>query len=487
MLKQLQIPSIAIFMCAMVAAWAGCARPADTTKPTPAVQVVVTTPVKKSIVKWDEYVGRFDAVDFVEVRARVSGYLQSIHFEEGQIVKKGDLLCVVDPRPYAADLNRAKAQLVEAKASLAQATARLAEARALRTKAEAGQEYDRSRLERSTKLLPTNTITQEEYDQQKSELLQADADVEGAKAQIETSNAGIATANAAIATSQSAVEIAELNLEYTRVIAPITGRVSRRDVTEGNLISGGSLQSTLLTTIVSLDPIHCYFDADEQAFLKYMRLAMEGKRQSSRDAKNPVYVALADEKGGFPHKGHMDFVDNRMDPNTGTMRGRAIFRNPDLALTPGLFARLRLPGSGKYDAVLVPDSAIGNDQSEKFVFVVDADRKIRRQLVEIGPTSSGLRVVKKGLNGSEQIVLRGLQRIHPGVEVATTVERIEAKSSDGLPDDYQPVPKEEWISMHPSMSAERQRISLTNAMMDAEPNSRHAGDGPAKPASHDAK
>jgi len=409
---------------------------------------VVTTPIKKSIVEWDEYVGRFDAVDFVEVRARVSGYLQSIHFEEGQIVNEGDLLFIIDPRPFAAELNRAKAQVVEAKANLAQSTAKLAEARALKSKAEAGLYFQQTRLARSRKVLPTGAITQEEFDQQQSELLQAQAEVQGALAQIETSNAGIATANASLVTAEAAVAIAELNLEYTRVIAPIRGRVSRREVTEGNLISGGTSQSTLLTTIALLDPIHCYFDADEQAFLKYARLAQEGKRQSSRDVKNPVYVALGDEKNGFRHKGHMDFVDNRLDPNTGTMRARAIFPNPDRFLTPGLFARLRLPGSGKYEAVLVPDSAIGTDQSEKFVFVVDSNNKVHRQLVEIGPMASGLRIIRKGIDGSERIVLRGLQRVRPGVEVVAAVEKIEAKSGDGLPDDYQPVPKEQWISIH---------------------------------------
>jgi RND family efflux transporter MFP subunit len=470
-----------------VAAWAGCARHAAPVKETPAVQVVVTTPVKKSIVEWDEYVGRFDAVDFVEVRARVSGYLQSIHFEEGQVVKQGDLLCVIDPRPFAAELNRAKAQTVEAKANLAQSTARLAEAQAQKSKAEAGLDYAQTRLARSKKLLPGNTITQEEFDQQQSELLQAQADVEGAKALIETAKAGIATATASIATAQSAVEIAALNLEYTRVISPITGRISRRDVTEGNLIGGGSLQSTLLTTIVSLDPIHCYFDADEQAFLKYTRLAMEGKRRSSRDVKNPVYVALGDEKDGFRHQGHMDFVDNRLDPNTGTMRARAIFANPDHTLTPGLFARLRLPGSGKYDAVLVPDSAIGNDQSEKFVFVVDANNKVRRQLVEIGPRASGLRIIRKGLDGSERIVLRGLQRVRPGIDVVATVQKVEAKSSDGLPDDYQPVPKEQWISIHPQTHRERPQVSLTNATSESTNIPAAQGKTPPSPVPQEAK
>jgi RND family efflux transporter MFP subunit len=218
-------------------------------------------------------------------------------------------------------------------------------------------------------------------------------------------------------------------------------------VTEGNLINGGTIQSTLLTTIVSLDPIHVYFDADEQAFLKYTRLAMEGKRQSSREVKNPVYFALADERSGYPHKGHMDFVDNRMDPNTGTMRGRAIFRNADLALTPGLFARLRLPGSAPYEAVLAPDSAIGSDQSVKYVLIVDAENKVRRQPVEIGPMSHGLRVVRSGLDGSERIVLRGLQRVRPGMQVTPIVEGIKSNGDNGLPDSYTPVPKEEWIAL----------------------------------------
>jgi RND family efflux transporter MFP subunit len=437
----------------------GCARVDEQTAPPPHVQVVVATPIKKQIVEWDEYVGRLDAVDLVEIRARVSGYLQSIHFEEGQVVNKGDLLCVIDPRPFVADLDRAKAQHEEAKANLTFSKAQLEVAKAEVVSADASLDYARRRVDRSRTLVAGNTISQEELELRQSEFLQAQAVVVGRKAQVESSQAAIATATAAVATAESAVGIAELNLDYTRVIAPIAGRVSQRDVTEGNLISGGTLQSTLLTTIVSLDPIHCYFDADEQSFLKYTRLAMEGKRQSSREVKNPVYIALADEPKGFPHKGHMDFVDNRMDPNTGTLRARAIFANPDHTLTPGLFARLRLPGSGKYEAVLVPDSAVGHDQSEKFVLVVDGENKVQRQVVEIGPISSGLRVVRKGLDGTERIVLRGLQRVRPGIEVKPTAEILELKSDDGLPNDYQPVPKEEWISIRRKSDADVQPSS----------------------------
>jgi membrane fusion protein, multidrug efflux system len=454
---------LAIVGVILIAFIGGCSRPTANSQPQPAVQVVVATPIKKAIVEWDEYVARFDAVDFVEVRARVSGYLESIHFVEGQIVKKGALLCIIDPRPFEAELSRAQAQLEEAKANMAQSTAQVAEARAQRSRAEASLDYTRRRLDRSKQLRLGNVITQEELDLQQSELLQSQADVEGAGAKIVSSQAAVSTASATVASAEAAIKIAQLNLEYTRVIAPITGRVSRRDVTEGNLISGGTMQSTLLTTIVSLDPIHAYFDADERAYLKYTRLAQQGKRASSRDAKNPVYVALADEKTGFPHKGHMDFVDNRMDPNTGTMRGRAIFANADLSLTPGLFARLRLPGSGKYEAVLAPDSAIANDQSEKFVFVVDANNKVRRQAVEIGPTSNGLRIIRKGLNGSERIVLRGLQRLRSGIDVVPTAEKLLVKSDNQLPDNYEPVSKEASISIHPETPVGGQSVALNKS------------------------
>ncbi|HUQ70991.1 MAG TPA: efflux RND transporter periplasmic adaptor subunit, partial [Planctomycetaceae bacterium] len=244
---------------------------------------------------------------------------------------------------------------------------------------------------------------------------------------------------------KSLLDIAQLNLEYTEVRAPVTGRISSRLVTEGNLIVGGTGQPTLLTTIVSLDPIYCVFDADEQSFLKYNRLMREGKRPSSRDVKNPVYVGLADEPHQYPHQGHMDFVDNRLDAETGTLRGRAILPNKDLSLTPGLFARLRLPGSGRYDAILIPDLAVGTDQSEKYVFVIDEQDTIRRQAVELGPIVRGLRIVRTGLDGSEQIVLRGLQRVQPGVVVQAKPETIVMKD-DGLPLDAEPLPPENWLT-----------------------------------------
>jgi len=429
---------------------AGCGQmtkpPAAAPPPTP---VTVARPVVMPIVEWDEYTGRLEAINSVEVRARVSGYLGSTHFSEGQMVKQGDLLAIIDPRPFRAELNGANARLEESKAKLAEAQSLLKQAEAERANSNAQLTLANSRLERSRRLVQSNTIQKEELEIRASEHAQATAALEAANASIESANAGIATAKAAIETARSNVEMASLNLQYTQIRAAVTGRISRRYVTEGNLISGGSSQSTLLTTIVSTSPIHCYFDANEQAFLKYMRLSREGKRESSRDVKNPVMVALVDEPG-YPHTGHMDFVDNRIDPNTGTMRGRAILSNKDGMLTPGLFVKVRLPGSGRYNAVLIPDSAIGSDQSEKFVYTTNASGAIERKDVVLGPISHGLRVVRSGLDGTELIVTRGLQRVRPGATVKPTEEVIEARNDENLPDEYTPVPKKDWLSKPPA-------------------------------------
>lgn len=426
----------------------GCRERADQNGPPLSARVTVAQPLVMSIVEWDQYTGRLDAIDSVEVRARVSGYLQSTHFNEGQLVEKGDLLAIVDPRPFEVELNAAEARQEESTARLEEAKSLLKQAEAEKADADAQLTLANSRLFRARQLKERNAISDEELDVRESEQLQATAAIEAANAAVESAKAGIATAQAAVDTARANIESAELNLQYTRVRAPITGRISRRYVTEGNLISGGTNQSTLLTSIVSLRPIHVYFDANEQAFLKYVRLSQQGKRGSSRDVKNPVYVALVDETG-FPHTGHMDFVDNQLDPNTGTMRGRAILPNDDGVLTPGLFVKLRIPGSGKYDAVLIPDSAVGSDQSEKFVYVLQGENNVERRQIMLGPISHGLRVVREGLDGSEQIVTSGLQRIYPGVMVDPTVETLVAKPDEGLPDDYVPVPKEEWLSRQP--------------------------------------
>ncbi len=433
--------AVAVVPFAMIRRQPAAAPPAAP----PTAEVVVAQPITKRIVEWDEYTGRLEPTEFVEVRARVGGYLQEIHFVEGQIVRQGDLLCVIDPRPYASAVRREEAAVRETRAQLGQAESELARSQAEKKEADARLALESQRFHRARQLVGGNTITKEDYDIRESALAQAQALAESADANIVTTRAAIEVAVAAVGAAEASLDSANIQLNYTQVKAPVSGRVSNRAVTEGNLISGGAADSTLLTTIVSLDPIHVTFDADEAAFLKYQRLAAEGTRASSRDAKNPVYLALADE-ANFPHRGHMDFVDNRMDPNTGTMRGRAILRNPDFMLTPGLFARVRLPGSGEYDAVLIPDLAIISDQSQKFVFVVAQDGTIRRQQVEIGGVSSGLRIVSHGLKGDEQIIVRGLQRVRPGLKAKPTVETLAVRTDDGLPDHYEPVPESEWIS-----------------------------------------
>jgi RND family efflux transporter MFP subunit len=352
--------------------------PANKDQPAPAAslpKVTISRPVVREIIEWDEYTGRLEATESVEVRARVNGYLQSIHFKDGAIVKRGDLLFVIDPRPYQAELDRVTAEL-----QLAQARLELA----------------KSDYARAQKLLQFRAISQEEADTRAATERQAQESVEAGRA---------------------AVKAAKLNVEFTRVTAPITGRISRKLVTEGNLINGGTAEATLLTTIVSMDPIYVYFEADERSYLKYARLSQNGKGPSSRAARTPVYLALADEKG-FPRKGYIDFVDNRLDPRTGTMTGRAVFSNADLALTPGLFGRVRLQGSTPYEAILVPDEAVGSDQTQKFLFVMNGDNTVEYRMVQLGPLVHGFRVIREGLKPDDWLIVSGLQRAKTGATVS---------------------------------------------------------------------
>lgn len=355
---------------------AGC-RPAPAPMEMPPPEVTVAHPLQREVIEWDEYTGRLHAIDEVEIRARVSGYLESVHFIEGAIVEKGDLLFVIDPRPFEAVLRAAKAEYSRAQARL---------------------DLARNDLKRAETLLADKAISAEDYDTRSKTVQQSTAEVEAARA---------------------AIESAELDVEFTHIRAPIRGRTSRHYVTEGNLISGGLSSSTLLTTIVSLDPIHCYFDVSERAMLKYTRLSLSGARASSRNAANPVFISLADEDG-FVHEGRMNFVDNQIDPNTGTLRGRAIFPNPEDLLLPGLFVRLRLIGSGRYDAIQIPDSAIATDQSRKFVYVVDASNTVSMKEVKSGRIIDGLRVIEEGLTVDDVIVVAGLQRARPGAVVVPT-------------------------------------------------------------------
>jgi RND family efflux transporter MFP subunit len=353
----------------------GCKSEATTAQEAPAPQVSVASALERDVTEWDEFTGRLEAVESVEVRPRVTGYIESVNFTEGSTVKKGDLLFVIDPRPYQAELSKAEAELARAVARSELAVA------------------DEGR---SAKLLDIKAVSREEYDSRVNGSREAKADVAAARA---------------------AVDSAKLNLEFTRITAPISGRVSKAAVTAGNLVTGGSNTAALLTTVVSLDPMYVTFEGDEQIYLKYNELARRGERASSRDEPNPVLMGLANEDG-YPHHGAMVFVDNQVDPRTGTIRARASFENKDGFLTPGLFARVKLLGHNSYRAVLVDDRAIGTDQSQKFVYVIDAQNKVTYRPVTVGRLSDGLRIVQKGLQSGEIVVVNGLQRVRPGVVVA---------------------------------------------------------------------
>ena len=359
----------------------GC-RSADAPPAPMPPAVVVASPLVIRMTEWDEYTGVFEATDTVDVRARVDGYLDSIHFRDGAIVKPGDLLFVVDPRPYEAVLEGARADVVRAQTRLELAT---------------------TDFTRGEALFAIRGISQEDFDRR-------------AQARKE--------AEAALIVASATERTAALNVEFTQVRAPLGGRISRKFVSVGNVISGGQAGSTLLTTIVAVDPIQFVFDASESDYLKYNRMNASGERRTSRDTANPVRIRLLDEPS-FTHVGKMDFVDNRVDPATGTIRGRALVPNPNGFLTPGQYGRLQLIGSGEFDALLVPDSAILSDQSQRFVWTLGKDDVPEQRVVEPGNIERGLRIVRAGLQRDDRIVINGMQRVRPGARVTPTNGRIE--------------------------------------------------------------
>jgi RND family efflux transporter MFP subunit len=345
--------------------------------PPPAPQVTVAAVVGRDVADWDEFTGRFEAVNSVDVRPRVSGYVQRVTFAEGATVRKNDVLFVIDPRPYEAEVARAEAEVERARTRAQLAT---------------------SELERAQRLVSTQAISREEYDSRTSGLAESGADIRSAEAALKT---------------------ARLNLEWTTVRAPISGRVGRAEVTTGNLVQAGMPSSTRLTTIVSLDPIHVYFDADEQAYLRFIGSAPARGGGATTLARRPLLIGLANE-AGFPHEGVVDFVDNRLDPTAGTIRVRAVVPNRDRRFTPGLFARAKLTAGNQYAATLVDDRAIGTDQDRKFVLVLKPDSSVEYRAVTLGATVDGLRVVKDGLMAGEDIVINGLQRVRPGMKVVAS-------------------------------------------------------------------
>jgi RND family efflux transporter MFP subunit len=368
---------IAAAMVAIAPALAACgqsaSQPQSAAPPPP--QVTVAKPVTKMIAEQDEYVGRFVAVESVEVRARVSGYLDAIHFQDGQIVKKGDLLFTIDRRPFAATLAQAQASLAQARANLA---------------------FAESDLARAQNVAVGAVITQQTFDQR----MQAKR-----------------VAQAAVAAQDAAVSQATLDFEFTELRAPVSGRIGDRRVSTGNLVTGGASGNTsLLATIESIDPIRFEFTLDEASYLRYGRLAKDGTDAPDHGLTVPIKLKLIDERG-FSHEGRMDFIDNAIDRSFGTIRARAVFANPKSTFTPGMFARVEVAAAPPGEALLVPDAAIGSEQVGKFVLVVDAENVARPKRVTLGPVVDGLRVVTEGLAPDDNVIINGLMRARPGVKV----------------------------------------------------------------------
>jgi len=346
-------------------------------------EVTVAPVVQRVVADWDDFTGHFEAVNSVDVRPRVGGFVQRVAFTEGATVHQGDVLFIIDQRPYQAEVARAEAVLAQA-----------------RTR----NQLAAVELERAQKLVSTQAISREELDARSSSRAEGDGAVRAAEA---------------------ALRLARLNLDWTVVRAPISGRVGRAEITQGNLVQSGPPSPTLLTTIVSLDPIYVYFDTDEQSYLKYMGGV------SARSGR-PVLIGLANESG-FPHQGTLNFVDNRIDGSSGTIRARALLSNPNAQLTPGLFARVRLLGSDRHLATLVRDQAIGTDQDRKFVLILKSDNTVEYRPVVTGRVVDGLRVVESGLTPNERVVVNGLMRVRPGMKVTAKNDTVVAQAAAPAP------------------------------------------------------
>lgn len=358
---------------------------------------VSVAPVTKRVVQeFDEFTARLEAIDTVDIRARVAGTLDKVHFREGQKVKKGEVLFTIDPRPFAMAAARVEAQIAAARTQWGLA---------------------KSELARAEKLLPMQAISLQEVDQLRAAVRNGETSMQAAQAELNN---------------------ARLNLSFTRITSPIDGRISRAAVTPGNLVNAGD---PILTTIVSMDRVYAYFDASEATYLKYVHAARDGTRPSSRDTANPVLMGLSDEQG-YPHKGSMDFVDNRLNPATGSMRARAVFDNADGQFTPGLSARIKLIGSGTYEATLVPDRAITTDQTRKIVMVVGANNMVEPREVKPAALMDGMRVVT-GVKAGENIIVDGLQRAFPGAPVTPQMMKVDEKGMPVVAVPPAPAQKEE--------------------------------------------
>jgi RND family efflux transporter MFP subunit len=359
----------------------------------PPPTVTVAQPAKRTVSDYDEYVGRFTAVNSVEVRARVSGYLDKINFKDGQLVKQGDLLFTIDKRSFQIALDQAQANLTQAKSNVT---------------------FTEADLKRAQQLVTEKTVTEQVFEQRSQ---------------------AFRNAQASLGAADAAVRQAQLDVQFTELHAPIDGRIGDRRVSPGNLVTGGTAgNTTLLATIVSQDPIHFEFTFDEASYLRYQRMAKEGTDIASRTSRGPgvdVALKLIDDKD-FAHQGHMDFVDNVIDPSTGTIRGRALFTNSNGMFTPGMFARIRVPASPPYQALLVPDAAVGTEQARRFVLTVNADNTVVPKYVTLGQLLAGdLRVIKSGLGADDKVIVDGIMRARPGTKVTPKEKTAQAQPAQG--------------------------------------------------------
>src|SRR6202140_2687354 len=372
----------------LVALVAGCKRVIAPQAPPPPT-VSVSQPLQRDVIRWDQYSGFLSSPKTVTVSARVSGLIEEAPFQEGAIVHAGDLLFRIDPRPFQADVDNKKAAVAQAKAMAA------------KTKAD---------FERSTQLVRAQVIAQADYDTTRATYLEANASLSAAAAALETSR---------------------LNLQWTDVRAPITGRVSRMNVTVGNLVNGGAGQATALTTIVSIDPLYCYINVPESAALRYQELALQDKKSNVAGAKVGCFLQLENETN-FPHQGMIDFVDNQVDVNTGTQQIRCVFANPTTIMTPGLFAVTRIPASGRYQALLIPDAAGNTDQNERYLLIVGANGVVQQRPVKLGALFGTLRSITDGLKPGDKVIVNGMQSAMPGAKVDPHEIPVPTESLDAL-------------------------------------------------------
>lgn len=381
---QKQWSAMAALVQSPAATGSSAAAPKRPQGPPPAV--TVSRPLVREVVEWDEYTGRFDAVDAVDVRARVSGYLVEIHFRDGQQVKKGDLLFTIDPRPFERALDQARAELEQWQARARNAS---------------------KDVTRAKPLVQQGVVSEKNFDDRENAYEDAVAAAKVAEARMRT---------------------AELELSFTRVTSPIDGRISRAAVSVGAYIVGNNASGTQLTNIVSQDPIHIYFDISENNYIKYKRLSERGASAGASELGATVEIALPDDQG-FPHRGQLDFTDNRLDSATGTLRARASVANPSGLFSPGMFARTRVPGTPRFSALLLPDEAIGTDQSNRFVYVVAEDGTTSRRNIEVSRLSDGLRIIKSGVTADDWVIVRGVQRARPGIKVAPKREPLQVSAA----------------------------------------------------------